>query len=124
MTYMLLVIEDGAARSAREPEVAQERFDRMMRYRDTLKARGLLLGSNSLGAGRDAVRVRSRAGERRVIDGPFAEAREIVGGYFLVDCATREQAIALAAECPACEWSTIEVRDLAPCLNDVQSLIA
>lgn len=124
MTYMLLVIEDGEARSARSPEVAQERFDRMMRYRDTLQSRGQLLGSSSLGAGRDAVRVSKRAGEHRVIDGPFAEAREIVGGYFLVSCATREAAIALAAECPACEWSTLEVRNLAPCLTDVQSLIA
>ena len=62
-----------------------------------------------------ATRVRVRDGKPQVIDGPFAEAKEMVGGFFLVDCATREEALAIAAECPAAEWCTVEVRELGPC---------
>ena len=39
----------------------------------------------------------------------------MVGGFFLIDCATRDEAIAIARECPAAEWATVEVRELAPC---------
>ena len=55
-----------------------------------------------------------RDGERSVIDGPFAEAKEMIGGFFLLDCDTREEALALAAECPAAAWATVEVRELGP----------
>jgi hypothetical protein len=50
-----------------------------------------------------------------VLDGPFAEAKEMVGGFFLLDCATREEAVAIARECPAAEWATVEVRATGPC---------
>jgi hypothetical protein len=56
-----------------------------------------------------------RNGRPQVLDGPFAEAKEMIGGFFLIDCATREEAIAIAAECPAAAWATLEVRALAPC---------
>jgi hypothetical protein len=50
-----------------------------------------------------------------VLDGPFIESKEMVGGFFLVDCNTREEAIALAKACPAAQWCTVEVRALGPC---------
>ena len=56
-----------------------------------------------------------RSGKARVIDGPFAEAKEMVGGFFLVDVPTREDAVAIARECPAAEWATVEVRETGPC---------
>ena len=56
-----------------------------------------------------------RAGQRRLLDGPFAEAKEMVGGYFLLDCATRDEAVAIAAQCPAAAWATVEVRETGPC---------
>ena len=56
-----------------------------------------------------------RNGRPQVLDGPFAEAKEMIGGFFLVDCNTREEAIAIATECPAAQWCTVEVRSLAPC---------
>lgn len=52
-----------------------------------------------------------------MVDGPFAEAKEMVGGIFLLDCKTREEALAIAAQCPAAEWATIEVRALGPCFG-------
>jgi hypothetical protein len=49
------------------------------------------------------------------IDGPFAEAKELVGGFFLLDCDDEAQAIAIAGQCPAAQWATVEVRELGPC---------
>jgi len=50
-----------------------------------------------------------------VLDGPFAEAKEMIGGFFLLNCDTREEAVAIAAACPAAAWATVEVREVAPC---------
>jgi hypothetical protein len=58
-----------------------------------------------------------REGKRSVVDGPFAEAKEMVGGFFLLNCNTREEALEIAANCPAAQWSTIEVRELGPCFT-------
>jgi hypothetical protein len=58
-----------------------------------------------------------RGSKRKLLDGPFAEAKEMVGGFFLIDGVTREQAIAIAGECPAAEWATVEVREVGPCFS-------
>jgi hypothetical protein len=55
------------------------------------------------------------ASQTSVVDGPFSEAKEMVGGFLLLTCNSREQAIALAKECPAARWATVEVRELGPC---------
>ena len=80
-----------------------------------LQARGLLRASESLASTEQAVRLQVRDGQTRLTDGPFAETKEMVGGFFLIDCATREEAVAIARDCPAAEWATVEVRELAPC---------
>jgi len=56
-----------------------------------------------------------RDGRQDIVDGPFAEAKEMVGGFFLLDTASEDEALAIAAECPAAEWCSVEVRQLAPC---------
>jgi hypothetical protein len=118
MTYMLLMIEPPEQRSTRTREQGEQVYARMARYADELKAKGLLRGVESLAAHSTAARVQVRDGKPRVLDGPFAEAKEMIGGFFLVDCATREEAIALAQRCPAAEWCTVEVRALGPCYDD------
>jgi hypothetical protein len=55
-----------------------------------------------------------------VLDGPFAEVKEMIGGFFLIDCQTREEAVAIAKQCPAAEWCTVEVRGLSPCYEDAK----
>jgi hypothetical protein len=50
-----------------------------------------------------------------ITDGPYAETKEVIGGFFLLTCETREEALAVARECPAAQWATIEVRELGPC---------
>jgi hypothetical protein len=115
MTYMLLVMESRDRRQGRPDELAQNECRQMDAFADSLKARGVYLASQSLRLLSDGTRVETRNGKRAVVDGPYAEAKELVGGFFLLDVATREQAVALATECPAADWASIEVREVGPC---------
>jgi hypothetical protein len=115
MPYMLLIVEPSGQRAERSLEAGQAVYDRMLRFADGLKTRGLLRAAESLTSQHDGVRVQQRDGRRTLVDGPFAEAKEMIGGFFLIDCATRDEAVAIAAECPAAEWCTVEVRQLGPC---------
>ena len=69
------------------------------------------------GAARKAARLQVRAGRAALVDGPFAEAKEMVGGYFLLEVAARDDAVAIAADCPAAQWATVEVREFGPCFT-------
>jgi len=115
MPYMLLIVEPAGQRQERTEAEGRAVYDRMLRFADELKEKGLLLGVESLAPQSTAARVTVRGGKAAVLDGPFAEAKEMIGGFFLVDCATREEAVAIAGRCPAAEWCTVEVRSLAPC---------
>jgi hypothetical protein len=87
----------------------------MLRFAGELKEQGLLLAAESLASQDDAALVKVSNGRAHVLDGPFAEAKEMIGGFFLVNCATREEALAIARRCPAAEWAGVEVRSLGPC---------
>lgn len=115
MAYLLLVMEPVEQRGQRTEEEGREAYRQMAEFADTLKTRGVLRAVESLTSMKDAARVTSAQGDTRVIDGPFAEAKEMIGGFFLLTCDDREQALALAAECPAAQWATVEVRELGPC---------
>lgn len=118
MPYMLLIVEPTDQRRARSEPEGEAVYQRMLRFADDLQSRGLLLASESLSSHARAARVRVQGGQPRVLDGPFAEAKEMVGGFFLINCETREEAIAVATQCPAAEWCTVEVRKLAPCYEE------
>ena len=115
MPYMLLIVEPPGQRLTRTEAEGREAYAQMARFGQTLKDRGLLLATESLKSQTDSARVEVRGGRPHVLDGPFAEAKEMIGGFFMVDCNTRDEAIAIAAECPAARWCTVEVRALAPC---------
>jgi hypothetical protein len=115
MPYVLLVMEARGRREGRSVEQAQKECEDMDAFADSLKTRGVYLASQSLRRLTDGTRVETSGGKRRVVDGPFTEAKELVGGFFLLDVGTREQAVALAAECPAAAWASIEVREAGPC---------
>jgi hypothetical protein len=121
MAYMLLMVEPIGQRQARTPAEGREAYASMVRWGESLKQRCLLLASESLRSQTSAVRVQRRAGRPHITDGPFAETKEMIGGFFLVACATREEAVELAKECPAAEWLTVEVRGLAACFEDSQA---
>jgi hypothetical protein len=115
MPYMLLIMEPHGQREERTPEEGRNTYGRMVEFAADLKSRGLLRATESLRS--DGVRVGVRDGRRTRVDGPFAETKELLGGFFLLDCNDREQAIAIAAQCPAAEWATVEVRELGPCFT-------
>ena len=113
MSYMLLILEDPAQRGTRTREEGEAVFQRMVDFARDLKKQDKLLAVESLAS--QGTRVQVRSGKPQVLDGPFAEAKEMVGGFFLLNCRTREEALELARRCPAAEWATVEVRETAPC---------
>ncbi len=118
MAYMLFMVEPDGQRQARTETEGREAYARMVSWGESLKERGLLLGAESLRSQASATRVHIRGGHAHVVDGPFAETKEMIGGYFLIDCATQEEAVAIAKECPAAEWLTVEVRGVAACFEE------
>jgi hypothetical protein len=117
MSYMLLIIEKAGEREERSEAEGRVLYDQMMAFSAGLKARGLLTLSQSLRSDALGTRVSMRDGKRTLLDGPFAEAKEMVGGFFLLTCQTKDEALAIAAACPAAQWATVEVRELGPCFT-------
>ena len=116
MPYMLLIHEPIGQRQTRTRAEGEAVYDRMLRFGDELKKRGVLRAAESLESlDANTVRIKVSNGRAQVLDGPYAEAKEMVGGIFLLDVATREEALAIAGQCPAAEWATVEVRACAPC---------
>jgi len=112
MKYMLL-IHDEEGMWGRLGEA--ERGALMAEYRtftEHLKAAGRYISGSQLAPTSTATSVRVREGKRVVTDGPFAETREQLGGYYLVDVPHLDDAIALAAKIPSARFGTIEVRPL------------
>lgn len=114
MSYMLLIIEPVGQRATRSEAEGRELYARMQQFGQDIAEAGQLQAVESLASQQQAVRV--QAG--RVLDGPFAEAKEMIGGFFLLRDVSREQAIAWAQRCPAAQWATVEVRALAPCFDE------
>lgn len=117
MAYALVIMEPRGQRHTRTEEQGRDLYGRMVKFSEELKGRGLLSLSQSLAADSSGARVKVTASHVTVVDGPFAEAKEMVGGFFLLTCGNREQAIEIAKECPAAQWATVEVRELGPCFT-------
>jgi len=115
MAYMLLIHEPVGQRATRSRAEGEALYQRMLRFGAELRRRDVLLASESLANETNGVRIAVRAGRAQLLDGPFAEAKEMVGGFFLLNCKTLEEAQAIAAECPAAEWAVVEVLATAPC---------
>ena len=117
MSYMLLIIEQPGDRAARSETEGRALYEQMLHFSAELKARGQLTLSQALKSDASGSRVTKQSGACTVRDGPFAEARELVGGFFLLTCQSRAEAIEIARACPAAEWATVEVRELGPCFE-------
>jgi hypothetical protein len=113
MSYMLLVIEPTGQRQKRTTEEGRHVYQRMLDFSESLKRQGVLRISSALRE--PQVRLRVEDDRRTVLDGPFAEAKELIGGFFLLNCDTREEALRYAAQCPAAQWADIEVRETGTC---------
>ena len=107
MKYMLLVYMDENAMSESEREQCYKDSTQLSH---DLHAKGQLLGVNPLQPVATATSLRLREGKRLVTDGPFAETREQLGGYFLIDAPDLDAAITIAARIPAARKGTVEIR--------------
>ena len=106
--YMLLVYEaevEPAVQAERERELPL--FVEMHR---SLREAGLLVGVRRLRSVESATSVRVRGGETEIIDGPFAVTKEVLAGYYILDCADLDEALEHAARLPMARWATLEVR--------------
>ncbi|MFD0328345.1 YciI family protein [Streptacidiphilus monticola] len=106
----LLLINTAAPDSTEERPAEGPTVEEFLAYEKALSDAGVKLDGNALDLG-NATTVRVRVdGERVVTDGPFAETREIVGGYYLIDVADLDAALDWAARCPGAKYGTVEVR--------------
>ncbi|PYN94333.1 MAG: hypothetical protein DMD91_28195 [Candidatus Rokuibacteriota bacterium] len=110
MKYMLLICRDEPAWEKLDVTERQQIYAEMRELSDELAARGQYLGGFPLQPSSSATSVRVRDGKPIVIDGPFAETREQLGGYMIIDVKDLDEAIAIAARIPLARTSTIEVR--------------
>jgi hypothetical protein len=116
MPHMLLIVEPLGQREERGVDHGRLVYQQMLDFTEELRRAGVLMASSSLAS--VATRLQRPPGEAaRVLDGPFAEAKEMIGGFFLLDVASRTDALAWAARCPAAAWAAVEVRETGPCFT-------
>ena len=112
MRFMLLVIPRGYETA--EPGTAPdaEAVARMMKFNESLQKAGVLLALDGLHPPSMGARVTFHGGKPRVQDGPFAEAKEVLGGYWMIQARSREEAVEWATRCPMADNEIIEVRQV------------
>ncbi len=127
MRFMMLMIPGGYQDAKPGTMPAADAVAEMMKYNEALQKAGVLLALDGLHPPSMGVRVRFPGGKPTVTDGPFAEAKEVVGGYWMIQVKSREEAIEWAARCPAGANDVIEVRqvqEFADFPADVQAAAA
>jgi hypothetical protein len=110
--YALLICDDESIRSRRSPEEEGARIAGYVAFAEEMNGRGLLRGGERLRPTGEATCVRVRDGAVLTSDGPFAETKEQVGGFYLVDCRDLDEAIEVASKIPTARNGTIEVRPI------------
>jgi hypothetical protein len=108
--YLLLIYEDEETFAAMSETERNDVLGGYFQLTDDLKSAGVLLGGEALVGVRDARTVRTRGGKTTVTDGPFAETKEQLGGFYLIDVPTIEDAQRWAERIPASRTGSIEVR--------------
>ena len=112
MRYALLICSDESAQAAASPEETAEMMSAYDVFGHEMGARGVLRGGERLRPTTDATTVRVSNGEVLVSDGPFAETKEQMGGFYLIECNDLDEAIACAAMIPAARTGSVEVRPI------------
>ena len=112
MRFMMLMIPKGYEKAEPGTMPDPKAVSAMMKYNETLQKAGVLLGLDGLHPPSMGARVSFSAGKPRVTDGPFAEAKEVIGGYWMIQVKSREEAIEWASRCPAGDNEVIELRQV------------
>lgn len=112
--FMLILSETPATFASMPPEEMQKVLERYMAWSHGLAQRGAMAGGNKLKDEGGKI-LRRQDGKVRVVDGPYAEAKEVVGGYYLIEADGYDQAVALTADCPHLDYGgKIEIREIDP----------
>jgi hypothetical protein len=112
MRFMMLMIPKGYENAAPGTTPDPKAVAAMMKYNEELQQAGVLLALDGLHPPSEAARVTFAGGTAQVTDGPFAEAKEVVGGYWIIQVRSRDEAIQWATRCPASPNETIEIRQV------------
>jgi hypothetical protein len=112
MRFMMLMIPNGYADATPDTRPTAEAVAVMGRFNAEMQKAGIILALDGLHPPSAGVRVAFGGGKPRVMDGPFTEAKEMVGGYWLIDVRSKEEAIEWARRCPAADGDIIEIRQV------------
>ena len=108
MRFMMLMIPKGYEKGQSDAKTVAA----MMKYNEALQKAGVLLALDGLHPPSMGARVAFRGGKPKVTDGPFAESKEIIGGYWMIQVKSKEEAVEWASRCPASESEVIEIRQV------------
>ena len=127
MRFMMLMIPKGYESAAPGATPPADAVAAMMKYNESLSKAGVLIALDGLHPPSMGARVSFAGGRPRVTDGPFPEAKEVLGGYWMIQVRSRDEAIAWASRCPAGDNEVIEIRqvqELEDFPADVQKVAA
>lgn len=112
MRFMMLMIPKGYESAEAGAMPSAEQVEAMMAYNRALQEAGVLIALDGLHPPSMGARVSFAGGRARVVDGPFPEAKEVLGGYWMIQVASRAEAIEWAKRCPGSDNETIEIRQV------------
>lgn len=110
MKYLVMIYASEADEARTTPEETGKILQAYGAYTEALTKAGVMLGKNRLRPSSEATSVRVKGGKTEVLNGPYAETREQLGGYYLIDVPHLDAALSWAARCPSSAHGTIEVR--------------
>ena len=114
MQYMLLIYDDENVWASMPEEERNAAYGEYFSYTNELREKGAFVAGDQLQPTAAATTVRVKKGEQVVTDGPFAETKEQLGGFYLVEADSADEALAWAEKIPAARYGSIEVRPLLP----------
>src|SRR3954468_20350031 len=112
MRFMMLMIPKGYETAAPGTMPDAKAVEAMMKYNEALQKAGVLVALDGLHPPSSGARVSFKGGKPTVTDGPFAEAKEVVGGYWMIQVKSKDEAIEWAKRCPGSDNETIEIRQV------------
>jgi len=112
MRFMMLMLPAGQCDAPPDARPSADAVEKMMRFNKSLQEAGVLLALDGLHPPSAGVRVSTVDGKVKIVDGPFAEAKEVIGGYWMIDVGSRDEAVAWASRCPLHPGDTIEIRQV------------
>jgi hypothetical protein len=112
MQYALLIYTNEAAAAAASEQQSREMLGEYMAYSEAMKKAGIVVGGERLRPTSAATTVRVAKGKTEVLNGPYAETKEQLGGFYLIEAPDLDTALSWAARCPGATYGTVEVRPI------------